>query len=309
MTFDGSASTDDDDGLVAYTWSVRMRSAACPPDLGVSTGRTFRPLFPCPGTFDVILVVRDATGLASEPAILPVTVADRLGAPPTVTAGPELTLGHRCEGTPPTCAVIGPDGTPSLQLSAAGRDQRGSDAVTYRWDWAAPPSYGAAPAPVRFPSGADGASPIVSIAGAGEPLTGPWTFVVTVTDANGLSARAEQPVLVQDTPPVVSGGGDLTAVATFDAATGRYRATGTLPFSCADPDGDPVTLSWRFASTVADHCTFGLGRGVGSFDLACTDLAELTDGAVRTITLEAADTSGAVSPATTWTLTVLPPSR
>jgi hypothetical protein len=308
VTFDGSASTDDDDGLAGYTWSVRMRSAACAPDPGVGTGRTFRPLFPCPGTFDVILVVKDATGLASEPAIVPVSVADRPGAPPTVTAGPELTLRHRCGGTPPACSVVGPDGRPSFQLSAAGRDRQGSDAVRYRWEWAAPPPAGAAPPLVLFTEGADRASPTVSITGAGAPLAGPWTFVVTVTDANGLSARAEQPVLVQDEPPAVTGGGDVTAAVAYDAAAGRYRATGTLPFSAADPDGDPVALSWRFASSAADHCTFGMGAGGdGTCELACADVAELTSGALRTVTLQATDPSGAASRPATWTLAALPP--
>lgn len=72
--FDGSGSSDPDDDIVAYTWSVRLRSGDCAPDLGPGGGSTFRPTFTCPGEFDVILVVRDRTGVISEPAIQPVAV-------------------------------------------------------------------------------------------------------------------------------------------------------------------------------------------------------------------------------------------
>jgi hypothetical protein len=76
VAFDGNASSDADDGIVAYSWSVRVVSAGCPPDPGVSNASTFHPVFPCPGAFEVMLVVLDGTGVMSDPATLQVSVGE-----------------------------------------------------------------------------------------------------------------------------------------------------------------------------------------------------------------------------------------
>ena len=94
----------------------------------------------------------------------------------------------------------------------------------------------------------------------------------------------------------------------YDPATGRYRATGALPFTCSDPEGDPVTTTWRFASSGPDRCTFGPGpSGEGSFELSCADPAELSGGVTRTAVLVAADASGATAAPVTWSIAVAPP--
>ena len=77
LAFDASSSTDADDGIAAYTWSVRVMSASCPPELGAASGSGFRATFACPGEFQIILVVTDRTGVSSEPFVLPLTVASR----------------------------------------------------------------------------------------------------------------------------------------------------------------------------------------------------------------------------------------
>jgi hypothetical protein len=74
LTFDGSGSTDGDDDIVAYTWSVRALAATCAPDLGAASLGAFHPVFGCAGEYEVILVVRDRTGVVSEPAIVPLTI-------------------------------------------------------------------------------------------------------------------------------------------------------------------------------------------------------------------------------------------
>ncbi len=74
LAFDGGASTDADDDVVSYTWSVRLLSGNCAPELGGSGLRVFRPVFTCPGEFEVMLVVRDRAGVSSEPAIAAVTI-------------------------------------------------------------------------------------------------------------------------------------------------------------------------------------------------------------------------------------------
>jgi hypothetical protein len=74
LSFDGSGSTDSDDDIVAYVWSVRVLAASCAPDLGAASQGTFHPVFGCAGEYEVILVVRDRTGVVSEPAIVPLTI-------------------------------------------------------------------------------------------------------------------------------------------------------------------------------------------------------------------------------------------
>ncbi len=74
LTFDGSGSTDGDDEIVGYTWSIRVLSGSCAPDLGPSGTDSFHPVFGCAGDYEVLLVVRDRTGLVSAPAIVPVTI-------------------------------------------------------------------------------------------------------------------------------------------------------------------------------------------------------------------------------------------
>lgn len=76
VPFDGSASSDPDDGVDSYSWSVRVVSATCAPDPGVSNASTFHPVFPCPGSFEIILVVLDPTGVMSDPAAVPLTVEE-----------------------------------------------------------------------------------------------------------------------------------------------------------------------------------------------------------------------------------------
>jgi hypothetical protein len=75
VVFDGSASTDDDDAVASYIWSVRMLASGCAPELGESGQPTFRMVLQCEGEVEVMLVVGDRLGVVSEPAIAPVTIA------------------------------------------------------------------------------------------------------------------------------------------------------------------------------------------------------------------------------------------
>ena len=303
LAFDGSGSSDEDDDIVAYAWSTKAVGNACAPEPGPTTEPAFHPVFPCAGEFEVTLVVRDRAGVESRPATLAVSVAAAQRLPPTVTAGSEVVVAHRCEGTPLTCGTVDPTGTSTVQLAAHARDQLGSEALTYRWEWIAPnPVDPAAPPQVRFVSGERGATPVVSITTPGSAIAGRWSFVVTVTDAHGLSARDTQSVVVQNRAPTVSGGEALALPHSYDAAAGRYRAAGTLTYAFADPDGDPVTPAWLFRARSPDHCTFGLAAGSASaFELSCADPAELIGAVSREVTLTVADANGA-SASATWTV-------
>ena len=306
LSFDGSGSTDADDDIVSYSWSVRATGPTdCPPDLGVTGERSFRPLFPCAGEFEVALVVRDRAGVESQPAILPVSITGQAWIAPTLLAGADLALPHRCDGSPLTCSPVSPEGGREVHLQVRARDQFGGDAVTYRWDWIPPPGVVTATAPpVTFVSGQDGATPVVTITTPGTALAGRWSFVVTVTDANGLSARATQVVVIQNQPPVVGGGQPLTVSHSYDPATARYRAGGAVSVSYDDPDGDPITPGWRFHESAATHCTFGAGSGgPGTFDLSCADPAELIGQVERELELQVTDANGAVA-SSSWPLQV-----
>lgn len=305
LAFDGSGSSDPDDDIVAFVWSARPVGTACAPEPGPATGPAFHPVFPCAGEFEVSLVVRDRAGVESRPATLAVSVAAPQKQPPAVAAGAEIVVAHRCEGTPLACTTFDGEGVRTVQLSAHGRDQTGSEAVAYRWEWIAPARTDpAAPPTVRFVSGERGPTPVVAIATPGSAIAGRWSFVVTVTDSNGLSARDTQSVLVQNRPPAVTGGEALAVPHWYDAASGRYRASGVLAQAYSDPDGDPVSPSWQFRTGAPDHCSFGLaGAPSSTFELSCADPAELIGAVQREIALTVSDANGG-SASASWTVAV-----
>lgn len=106
LTFRGSGSHDPDDGDSITGWSWKAlppaSSIACDPLPGAGTGPDFSVVFPCAGEHEVTLTVVDSMGLASAPRTLRVQV-DPTVDPPLVTAGPTVSVEHRCGGEPLAC--------------------------------------------------------------------------------------------------------------------------------------------------------------------------------------------------------------
>ena len=265
LRFDGSLSHDPDpeDRVVAFAWRFRKAVAGCDPYPASGTGQAADVVFGCAGSFEVELSVTDATGHASAPSVLPITV--ELSADvPTVTMAPDLALEHRCEGAPLRC---GPELTAGATLSlSASASSPVSSAFTYAWDVALPAELAGKPAPRITIAPPDGPSPAVTIETDGTAISGEYVFTVTATDAYRLVAVGQQRVTLRNRPPVVAGGGPLPVPHAYDAAGARFLASADIPaFTVADPDGDPLT-SLGFAAAHA-------GDGGASFDLAATEWA------------------------------------
>lgn len=244
LSFRGGASHDPDEGDSISGWSWKAMhpagSSACDPSPGAGTGPDFTVVFPCAGEHEVTLTVVDSMGLASAPRTLRLQV-DPTVDPPLVTAGPAVSVEHRCGGAPLTCTPWDGD-SPDVLLSATGSVPAGVT-MTYRWSVELPTALSQQPAPrITFFPGETAPQPSVRIETAGTAISGAYTFVVEATDSRGMVAIGRQRVEVGNRPPTVSGGGRLLLPHGYDASTGRFVATGeTGVATWSDPDGDPVS--------------------------------------------------------------------
>ncbi len=243
LLFRGGASHDADpgDAIAAWSWKVSppAGTTGCEPLPGSGTTADLTVIFPCAGDHEVSLSVRDSMGLESAVRTVRVRVDLTLD-PPQLTAGPDLSVDHRCSGAPLSCTPW--DGVSAeLALSAIGTAPAGVS-FTYRWTVEPPPELAQQPAPrVTFVPSDTVAEPRVRIETAGTAISGRYTFVVAATDSRGMVAVGRQRVDVGNRPPVLSGGGRVLLPHGYDSATRRFIATGeTSPATWSDPDGDPV---------------------------------------------------------------------
>jgi len=249
LVFDGGASSDPDptDRVAGWEWTVKPLRGACDPDPGAGTGEKLSVVFPCSGDFEVSLVVLDSAGMRSPAAFEQVHV-ELSSDPPQVATGGDVTLDHRCAGTPVLCTPW--DGNAAaLSLAAQATGPTGLT-FSYHWTAALPPELAGKTAPrVTFLPGPDVASPSVLVETDGTAIAGRYTFTVQATDSRGMVAVGRQRLSVGNRPPVVSGGGTFEIPHTYQAATRTFAATGTTPpLSVTDPDGDPVTwLGFAFS--------------------------------------------------------------
>jgi hypothetical protein len=244
LLFRGAASYDADPGDAIKAWSWKVSPPAgttgCEPLPGTGSSADLTVVFPCAGDHDVSLSVRDSMGLESAVRTVRVRVDLTLD-PPQLTAGPDVSVGHRCSGIPLSCTPW--DGvSPELALSAIG-DAPAGVTLTYRWSVEPPPELAQQPAPrVTFTPGDTAAEPRVLVETAGTAISGRYTFVVVATDSRGMVAVGRQRVDVGNRPPVLSGGGRVLLPHGYDTGTRRFIATGETPVAAwSDPDGDPVT--------------------------------------------------------------------
>jgi hypothetical protein len=243
LVFHGGGIHDADPGdvIASWKWSVSAPdgTTACDPQPTAASGPDLTVIFPCAGDHRVTLTVTDSMGLASTPRTATVRVDPTLD-PPQVSVGADVSVGHRCAGTPVACNAGDAPGA-LVALSAAGAVPVGSS-FTYRWTADPPPELAGQPAPrITFSPSATSASPQVSIETAGTAIAGRYVFVVEATDSRGMIAIGRQRVDVGNRPPVVTGGGPLALPHAYEPATRTFVATGATPaLAWTDPDGDPV---------------------------------------------------------------------
>ena len=209
------------------------------------------------------------------------------GGPFTVTA---TDAGSGLSGTadvtvlsdPPTIAVAA-SATPDVvtgsttSLSALGADDGGEANLTYTWAMTAGPT-----AATVTPSGTNAAKD----ASATFSRAGTYTFAVTVTDQDGLTATSSVTVVVQQT---------LTAIEVSPPITVGLHGTTTFTASALDQFGLPLATQPTFTWSVS---------GGGAIDGTGTFAAAGTAGGPHTVTA----TSGGVQGTSSVRVADMPPT-
>ncbi len=313
LAFDGSGSSDPDgaDQIAGYAWTVEPLSGTCAAVPSATDTPVFRPIFQCPGEYEVTLVVADTLQTSSAPERVRIQVAPAVA--PRVIMGQDLSLDHRCEiGTAGrVCTPVDSTGQQSFQLSATGTGPASFSST--QWSYQAPPGVGAG-VQVTFSPDAQSTSPTVSITTDGTAIAGTWKFDVEAVDARGLVAMGTQSVTVGNRLPAItlSGASTVSVPHRFNAAMQQFEASGTTPtFTYADPDGDPVQATWlALAENAGPDSRFELsGWNPFTFQIAVpystpADAAHLIGPAVaRKIQVQVTDVNGA-STSATWDVAV-----
>jgi uncharacterized repeat protein (TIGR01451 family) len=211
VTLTGIASSDPDSHALTFGWTQVIGAI-----VSLSNNSAISPTFTAPvvtSTLVFQLVVTDAFGMASSPALVTITVGNsrpvaNAGAPQTVNAGALVTLAG--------VASNDPDG----HALTFGWSQVSGDRVTLSSDSVISPTFTA-------------------------PITpGELVFQLVVTDAFGLaSTPAWVTITVQNRAPTANAGTPQSAVA---------NALVTLDgSSSSDPDGHALTYGWSQVSGTA----------------------------------------------------------
>ncbi len=206
VAFDGTPSTDEDGKVMSYRWDFGDKTPAV-------DGDRIDHTFTRAGDYIVSLVVEDDTGLASKPVTLQVKVNPGICAEPkaSVTTNPTVATGV-------LPLVVEFDGSASTFSC--------STIVNYSW------SFG--DNSPRVSSGAK-VTHIYKVAGL-------YTAELTVTGADGKTARATTTVSIQEPPPRATISADRTV--TTAGTTITFRGDGSL--------GNIQTWYWDFGDGIAE---------------------------------------------------------
>jgi hypothetical protein len=260
LVIDGAGSRDPNRGgaVVAFSWSiVRGSGTHCDPVPNEGTGSALETVFMCEGDYEVRLIVKNELGLESAPARQAITVAPSLNAPSIVSKGVDVTVSHRCSGSPPACSLMTPDGADSVRLLVEAEDVESGAALAYEWTVEAPPGIDAGG--VVFDPNPRSSTPLVRIQTVGR-IAGDWVFTATVTDVDGFVSVAQQNVAVSNSAPTITGAPRLDVHHNCVAEQGKYLATGTFSAQVNDPEGGPVEHEARLVEEKATGCVLAVDR-------------------------------------------------
>lgn len=217
VTLDGSGSHSKTAALITYRWSLTDKPAGSAATLAGATA--VRPTFTADvaGTYRAQLIVH-SDGVPSHPDTVDVT-AGTGNLPPVADAGPDRT------------ATVGK----LLTLDGSNSTDPNGTPVTYAWQF------------VTRPPGSQAA--LTNAASAAPSFTPDMagTYKLSLTVGDGMVASAPDHVHV--TASLDNGAPNANAGPDQQVATGQLV---TLDGSgSTDPDGDPLTYSWRFQSKPA----------------------------------------------------------
>jgi hypothetical protein len=305
-SFDASGSHDPDDEVASWAWSVRSVDAPCPPPVLAASEPIAQARFACAGRYAIDVTVTDQLGVTSTTTV-EVEVIPYSGAP-LVASGPDLAIEHECSTLPTRCA---PAGAVTLEAVTPGF---ADGSVAIEWTVEPPPNRPLdASRRVTFTPSRFVRAPSVLIETDGQAISGDWIFHLRVSDAAGVIGTASTRVSVKNRPPVVA----KTLPApdhAFDGA--RFTASGEIPFTITDPDGDQLVgpfVEWRhagdgaggaFAGELLDdpqRVTFSISVPYAKPEDALHLIGGV--GLERTIAFTVSDVNGATT-AETWPITV-----
>jgi hypothetical protein len=216
------AVAEDDSGLVSKVSFFVSGVVACADSTEKASGATFSCTWDtgntAEGDYQLVATAQDAAGNTTASAPIAFSVGEDL--PPAISA----------VGASPTSVNEGQN----TSLSVTASDPRG-DALSYSWVQVSPVT------PVGTFTGGDTATPAWTA-----PLlsaTTAFTLRVTVSDSKGGTAQRTVDLQVLNVAsanraPVV----DAAIMATTPVIAGD---TASLSIGATDPDGDPLTYTWR----------------------------------------------------------------
>jgi hypothetical protein len=213
VTLDASGSTDPDNNLLSYSWSVVNQppnaSAATPKDASGSV------VLSTPGSYRFQVVVSD--GNASDTATVNVSVTD-VNVPPTADAGLDRTV----------------RGGTTLDLDATRSNDSDGDSLSYNWTQVAGQSVNL--------SDSDTATPTLTAPSVSSEVV--LGFEVAVRDGRGGVDSDTVNVSVEPAPTP-----NEPPVATFSYAPSSPAVNETVQFDArnsTDPDGSVASYNWAF---------------------------------------------------------------
>ncbi len=231
VTLDGSRSYDPDHNTVlAFSWEIVSKPSGSTAALSDSAGPTPSFVADYPGTYVISLVVKDSSGLESEPAEVIVSTTNT---PPVAQAGPDQSVRQAGQ-------VVYLDGRTSYDADG--------DPLLYQWEITEKP---------------DGSQ--TSLSGAQSSTSrfvadvlGDYSVRLTVTDTSGAFNSDTVRVRFSNARPVANAGcnqsvslGDIVRL----SAAGSYDADGdSLSFKwtiVSAPDGSGASLSGPNASVAS----------------------------------------------------------
>lgn len=306
-SFDGSASSDPDEGdaVASFAWIFRSLDAPCEPPTVAGAGPVAAVRFACPGRYALDLTAVDSMG-AEGTTTVEFTVIPYAGPALVVTAA-DLAVDHTCTLAPLRCVPVG-----SVVLGATAPSLPPED-VSFAWSVEPPedrPLDGTRRVTFRPATGVAAPEALIETDGTG--ISGDWIFRVVASDAAGVLGSATMRVSVRNRPPVVTG--TLPSPVNHAFTGGVFTASGAIAVAVSDPDGDPLVQRAALWRHVGD------GPG-GSFEGA-DQQSELTfsiavpyddpshalhliggTGLERSVELAVSDVNGARS-AASWTVVV-----